>query len=360
MGMTTKISKTNRDRARGCLLGLFIGDNLGGLVEFLSAEAIASKHPEGVTEMQTGGGCWRIAAGQPTDDGELALSLAHSILVNDGYDPEMALTLYEQWLNSRPFDCGNTIRSGICGNLSYDSQANGALMRLGPLPVFGAFLADDVADLAAADACVTHPNLVCQVANRVFADGIAYAIREGVSRELVYTHMVAHAHRLLHDDGIEEAKVILDALVDGAGGCPEDASHLMGWVRHAVQIAAHELLHAEDFRSGVIHAVAQGGDTDTNGAITGMLLGACFGQSQIPGDWVETIANSQSTRESGTAHPRPHWLWSCQAIDLADRLLELGADLAGAMRCIETEQKEATPTQTIVGNGNIQIGGSVK
>ena len=55
----------------------------------------------------------------------------------------------------------------------------------------------------------------------------------------------------------------------------------MGYVGLALHIAFHQLLHATSFESGMMTAIMIGGDTDTNGAITGAILGARFGYEAI-------------------------------------------------------------------------------
>src|SRR6202012_5519757 len=75
------------DRALGCMLGLVIGDSLGSQVEFQDAEQIAAVYPNGVRELADSA-VWRTIAGQPTDDSELALTLARSLVRTGGYDPE--------------------------------------------------------------------------------------------------------------------------------------------------------------------------------------------------------------------------------------------------------------------------------
>jgi len=53
------------------------------------------------------------------------------------YSPEEARKAYVFWLNSSPFDCGGTVSAGLRGKPNLESQANGALMRISPLGVFG-------------------------------------------------------------------------------------------------------------------------------------------------------------------------------------------------------------------------------
>ena len=95
-------------RAQGCLLGQLAGDALGGLVEFMSPEDIRKRYPNGVRYLADGG-TWDTIAGQPTDDSEMALMLARTLVEDGEYNAEHARKAYVFWLNSHPFDCGNTV-----------------------------------------------------------------------------------------------------------------------------------------------------------------------------------------------------------------------------------------------------------
>ena len=154
------------DRAAGCLMGQIAGDSLGALVEFCSPATIRERYPDGPRLLEDGG-TWDILAGQPTDDSEMALMLARLLAGAVGYDAEDARRRYLFWLESRPFDMGRTIALGLRGHPDPDSQANGALMRVSPLGIFGATRHwQDVARWAQQDAALTHAHPVCRQAGR--------------------------------------------------------------------------------------------------------------------------------------------------------------------------------------------------
>lgn len=171
---------------------------------FRSAADIGREHPGGVGLLRDGG-TWNTLAGQPTDDSEMALILARSIVQEGGYTPAAAAHAYAWWYKSHPFDIGNTTRTALAPkatalgvgqqpaeearkHANRESQANGALMRVSPLGILAAGAERSAAiRWAKEDAALTHPNSVCQDASAVFASAVAFAIRTGESPQAVYS-----------------------------------------------------------------------------------------------------------------------------------------------------------------------------
>jgi ADP-ribosylglycohydrolase len=337
MSNTDLVSPAVLDRARGCLLGQFAGDSLGGLVEFRDAEDIRARYPGGVRELADGGS-WNTIAGQPTDDSELALMLARSLVERGAFDDDAVARAYGHWYASGPFDCGGTIAraasmaSRVAANhaatarkyANTESQANGALMRLSPLGVFGhALRPEQVAELARRDATVTHPHAVCQDANAVFAVTIAWAISRGGTAAELFDFAVQWADSArLHPD-------VLADLTAAANSPPMDFSANMGWVRIALRNAFYRLRHAASLEEGVVETVMCGGDTDTNAAIAGALLGAVYGESAVPRQWREVVLNCRpAAGVAGVRRPRPREFWPVDTLELADQLVRRGAEYA--------------------------------
>ncbi len=306
-------------RAQGCLLGQLAGDALGGLVEFHSPHEIRRKYPQGVRELADGG-TWGTLAGQPTDDSEMALMLARTLIRVGRYDAEEARRAYVFWLNSGPFDCGDTVSSGLRGRLNRESQANGAMMRISPLGIFGAnHELLQVSEWAQQDAALTHPHPVCAQANTLFAMAIAHAIRTEKSAAGIYEQIKKWAT----DTKVELS--LMKAVVDAATSPPADYVHQQGWVLIAFQNALYQLLHAANLGDGVVDTVMCGGDTDTNAAIAGALLGAVHGLEAIPAQWRDKVLNCRP--EAGrphVRHPRPECFWPVDALDIANSLVACG------------------------------------
>ena len=320
-------------RAQGAMLGQLAGDALGSLVEFRSASEIRRMYPRGPRLLEDGG-TFDTIAGQPTDDSELALMLARSIVAGSGYDPELAAQAYYYWYKSHPFDIGtttaqafrsvtqarvddNSVAAAMRGAASTSSQSNGSLMRISPLAIWGHQLsAAQVAEAARADSALTHAHPVCQEACAVYSVALAHAVATGSPPADVYATALNWVERECSE------QLVTAAVRDAAEGPPSNYQSSQGWVLIALRNAFYQLLHAPDFEEGVVRTVAAGGDTDTNGAIAGALLGAVYGREGVPGQWRQMILTCRPVAEArAVRHPRPQGMWPVDAMELAERLL---------------------------------------
>lgn len=315
------------DRAVGCLLGQVVGDSLGSLVEFRSAEDIARAYPDGVRDLADGG-TWNTIAGQPTDDSELALDLARTLVGISEWSAEAVAEAYAGWLASRPFDVGGTTRQALAaavratkdkavaarGAANRESQSNGALMRCAPI---GLWARDpmEAAAAARADAELTHPHPVCQAASASFAAAIAAAIG-GADRAA----MLNAAEAAL--DGSPEVglRVALDRARGGEG--PRDFILQQGWVLIAWQNAFRHLALGTPVEAALVETVARGGDTDTNAAVCGALLGAAGGREGMPTRWTVPVLACRPARELGAPQPRSARYWPDDLAAIAEALVK--------------------------------------
>jgi ADP-ribosyl-[dinitrogen reductase] hydrolase len=316
------------DRAIGCLLGQVIGDSLGSLVEFQSAASIARAHPAGVRDLRDGG-TWNTLAGQPTDDSELALALARTLAGRASYDAEAVAEAYGRWFASSPFDCGTTTARALAAAAGApagkaeaarnaadrSSQANGSLMRVAPIGVW-AGSPEAAAAAAMADSTLSHPHPVCITACGAYAAAIAAGIAGAARPEMQRTA------RAIAADAGEHGAPVVAALDRAAGGTPPaDSRHQMGWVLTALGNAFYHLAATPDPVEALVQTVGAGGDTDTNAAITGALLGAAEGRNAWPARWSLPVLTCRPDPGLGVARPRPEEYWPDDLTDLAEALL---------------------------------------
>jgi len=319
-------------RGQGALLGQLCGDALGSQVEFQGPDEIAEDYPDGVTEMADGG-TWNTLAGQPTDDSELALALARSLVRRGAFDAGDVARAYAAWYETRPFDVGHTTRAALSaaagafragrdaaaasrGAARADSRANGALMRVGPLGIFGhRWPAAEVLAWAREDARLTHPHPVCQDASAIQAIAIAIAVARGGPPAALADEVLALARREgFHPD-------VVEALVRAGTARPDYTTHV-GLVTVALQNAFFQLRHAASLEEALVDTVRRGGDTDTNAAIAGALLGAAYGVHALPQRWRTAVLSCYPVAGAQGVHrPRPPGCWGVDALVVAERLL---------------------------------------
>ena len=187
-------------------------------------------------------------------------------------------------------------------------------MRVSPIGIFAAGDPARAAALADADATLTHPQPVCRAASAAFAAAVSIAVAGGTTEEVWAT---AHAHA---GDG-DGADALRARLVAARTSQPDDYQHQMGWVLTAFQNAFYWLMNGASLHKAIIATVAKGGDTDTNAAVCGALLGAVQGRDSVPLQWRNAVLTCRPMRRPGIRHPRPVAYWPDDALDLAEALL---------------------------------------
>ena len=231
-----------------------------------------------------------------------------------------ALDAYRLWLDSEPFDVGHTTRSGIAGAPLLDSKANGSLMRVSPLAIHGwSRDRDALASDARADSALTHPNRTCCDAVAAYCVAIAHAIRTGDGPAAVYEATSAWVGAQ-ESFSAEVATIFAGPDVAAPEHCDQGTQ---GFVLIALRNAFHQLLHVPSFEEGLVATVARGGDTDTNGAIAGALLGAVHGRDAVPRRWQRTVLSCRPLPH--TARPRPATFWPVDVLQVAEALAAAGA-----------------------------------
>jgi ADP-ribosyl-[dinitrogen reductase] hydrolase len=78
----------------------------------------------------------------------------------------------------------------------------------------------------------------------------------------------------------------------------DDSELPIDYIGITLQNAFYHLRHARSYSEGVIAAIQGGGDTTTNAAVTGALLGARFGVNGIPSAWKNTCVKTRLDRHN--------------------------------------------------------------
>jgi ADP-ribosylglycohydrolase len=261
-------------RAQGCLLGQIAGDS---------------------------------AAGQPGPHAELALVLARRLVLDGDCRVDSAAAGYAAWRNGwthslEPLACDHAWCLPPDASLvdEHASDDAGALMRVSPLGIWGAFRnSAHVAQAARRDAALTHPSPLAQAASAVFAVTLAAAIREGLDPP----RTLAFALSWASDQRLDER--IVGALQHARHAPPSGPASVLTSLQHAF----FQLLHTTTFADPA----------------SGALLGAVHGREAIPGQLQRMVLSSRPLYgQPGVQRPRPAVYWPTDALVLAERLLASG------------------------------------
>ncbi|CAG9333579.1 unnamed protein product [Blepharisma stoltei] len=287
---------TQIDLALGCVFGAFIGDSLGSYIEF--ENSISEGMLSETLEMR-GGGPFSVGPGQVTDDSELAMCLLRGLYEGNGkFNLDLIAKYYKEWYCTGPFDIGKTTKNALkvykdnpafakfsiasSKELNKKSKSNGSFMKCTPMAVFCRNLNDkEIRRAVSLECSMTHSNLEIQDAQVCYIKAIVSLFRYPGDRVRAYNEAKSMARRY-------ETKEWFDDIENSQ---PMKADHKIGRAKIAFDHAFRHLRNESNYFDAMTGILRLGGDTDTNAAIVGGLIGAADGYSGIPKNWKEKVKN---------------------------------------------------------------------
>lgn len=269
------------DRIRGVAVGAAVGDALGMPLEFMPPR----QENEQVSNMLPG----RIPAGSFTDDTEMALALAESLLHHCPLDPVDLSTRFVSWMDGNPPDIGNHTRAVLLRMASGQdwnhavaavqqanpsSAGNGSVMRCWPAALIWWHNMASLIQDSVLQSQVTHPHPECNAGSAFVNATIAHLVQGVAPAEAV--------NQALRD--VDMPQALRDLIVNAPHKSRTELPNT-GWVRHTLESAVWGLLTTDDFESAVVQVVNLGSDADTAGAVVGAMAGAAYGYASIPQRW---------------------------------------------------------------------------
>ncbi|KPI07223.1 ADP-ribosylation/Crystallin J1 [Actinobacteria bacterium OK074] len=292
-----------RDRARGAMLGLAVGDALGAPAENLRPSEIRARW----------GRITGYVAADPsgTDDTEYAI-FSGLLLARHGSALKVAHVeaAWRRWiadLDEGPFRGAGfsergtleNLRRGLAAPISAQHRhawSDGLAMRAAPFGVFAAGRPAEAARLVAIDGSVSHEGEGIYGGQAVAA-GVAAAMAGAPT-----IAVVASALAVIPDDSWTARSLRRAVAVAHRGERAVRSAVVIGgypWTDlapEAVGLAFGAYAAADgDFRESVLTAVNMGRDADTTAAVAGALAGATRGASAIPPEWKAPIGPSRGT-----------------------------------------------------------------
>ncbi|KAL4492925.1 hypothetical protein ABPG72_020704 [Tetrahymena utriculariae] len=351
-------------RALCCLLGSYAGDNLGNYNEFW--KSINEQEIEEALKMN-GQGTHGLLPGQSTDDTELATSLGFGLVesLNKGVmNLDMIAKYYTCWYHSQPFDIGTTTRQAFQSlndvkinyetsymdyiynnfalemktssyNNNISSKSNGGLMRIAPLVVYLCQIdnQDMIKKAVYEEQSLTHPNQTCLECSYIFTRACIQLIQTGDAMQTFDT-INKYIKNECPDQEIQyywNNHVLQEK--------PTNAIENQGYVFHAFTMAFIFLKQFTKFNltqqsqqkpnlfiDKIRKAISQCGDSDTNAAICGTLLGSLLNLNEFPQIYLLKIiqCDLQNSKQPLLKHVRPFIYNPRNCIYLCNLLLQLG------------------------------------
>ena len=304
------------DRARGALLGLAAGNLLGLPVEGMWYYRIDQYYPDGLRDIDP-----REVNRPMDDDLAQAVDLGEALLAGGDYARDFAERLIV-WARENGRGMGYTTAEVIDelatgrplpepARVVYERRdriaPNGGVMRCAPVAIARRGQPDLLVSDSALTCVVTHYAPTCQW-SCIIVNAVISGLLNGATPDLPGLMAAARAdgcpdlRAIAHADGIPSEA--LDAVADGQPLPPG-----LDWFRRDQRMIGHTLLTLEaglwaaatplDFEDALIASVSVGGDTDTNAAVAGAVLGARYGAAAIPERWLACIP--QRARIEGLA-----------------------------------------------------------
>jgi ADP-ribosyl-[dinitrogen reductase] hydrolase len=162
------------------------------------------------------------------------------------------------------------------------TAGNGALMRTTPIGI--AFAGNDsgLRDATVEDAALTHYDPLAGKAALLHNQMLSWVLTRGTDAPL---------EELRDPTWLDER--IEDVAIKAVAGLRDQAAALAAdlgaFALATLAVGLTAYFSSESFEEGLVWAVNCGGDSDTNGAVAGALLGARFGASSIPARWLDAL-----------------------------------------------------------------------
>ena len=261
-----------RDRAKGALWALVIGDCLGSPVEFRSR----TEH-KWINQMEP---CphWNLPKGYWTDDSSMAFCIMQAFIDHPGcFKPEHVAKNFVKWMlhgewscTGEAFDVGMSCHGGIwkyvhdktLKNGNEHQQGNGGIMRFAPSWFIARKLfatKDEQMALMHDINDITHNSSVARKTITTLAK--------------VFDEHIAAGRRTAIETSTSDWKTANNS----------------GWCVSTLDTALWAFNTTNNFRDALVAAVNLGGDADTIGAVCGQIAGSYYGFSSIPKKWLTDV-----------------------------------------------------------------------
>lgn len=320
------------------MLGALVGDAAGATLEFIGREITEEMALDAMK--MPGGGPIRVGPGQITDDGELTLALWQALTNSrlNNYDTlyKSMIREYAKWYESAPFDIGRTCSfafeaayeivtdakdntnniltnnhishiNDIVNRFNETSEANGALMRSTAIASYvinyESDIINDMIRISDMDCSLSHPSQVCKEVNKIYLFSICNLLMGKSPQE---TLKLTEEFISNPESNISSYKVKQWFFEESLDISELNCKKMIGHVRWGFVMAIYFLRNPHiTFEDAIKITLMKGGDTDTNAAIVGGMVGSYH---NIPDYMLKPVLEFDCTKGNNygrNGHNRP-------------------------------------------------------
>ena len=287
-----------QDKFRGAILGGFLGDAFGSGFEGMHPDRavfhlsnLSKKFPR-----------------QYTDDTDMTLALAESIIQSDKVDPQDIAKQFSLYCDlTRGYAIGAiksilALRAGLkwhqVARIVFEngSFGNGAAMRVSPVGLFYHHDLESLQEAAIKQANITHIHPLGQWGAVMQAAAVGLAVNQNPREPFKKEEVTVQLREVLWQGPIEYVRALNKIEEMFGQGKKLQALEVAQSLGNGVE--AHfsvpsacyiAVTYSPDFCDAIRAAISLGGDTDTIAGMVGATVGAHIGEKGLPIEWIEQL-----------------------------------------------------------------------
>ena len=304
------MTETQKDKIKGIFFGQAIGDALGLGTEFLTKAEISEYYPDGYLDyaqiiQDKHRQRWQI--GDWTDDTVQFLCICDAIIKKKEVDEIAFAEELHKWFKGTPLGIGKTVyqvlslpqytlypfkAAELVWKLTKKQNAsNGAIMRTSIIGSFDFWDYAQVAKNTEKIAKTTHWDSRCVGSCVVITAIIANILNEDKYLNMNELFAIVDAYDERISPYIEKANTPNIEDLD------LEEKQALGYTLKAMSAGLWAYFKADDFETGLLKVIHEGGDADTNASVAASVLGAKFGFSAIPKKYLSGLLRYEVLEE---------------------------------------------------------------
>ena len=324
-----KITKKER-KGIGCMLGMAIGDAMGGRLEFMPIKYNTIQ----LTDMGKGpGGYDHLYPGQWTDDTSMGLCLADSLLMNKGnlIQRDLMHRFIAWWRGgyNNAFRFNEKPRSsvGLGGNIylsfqkylqdynenrqlkdetdagTKETSGNGSIMRNAAIPICFNDNIKEACENARRQSLVTHQgleakeccSLLTYIIVKIFEgkektlQDILNNLNKDFKSDIKSINYLAESKQEEKDKDRNWNWKIKEQYIYSPSRSYSNPGYIGSYAMDNMAMSLNIIYNTNNFKDAIIKAVNLRGDSDSVGSVVGQIAGAYYPIEEIPSDWIQAI-----------------------------------------------------------------------